>query len=177
MFLPLQRGKGTLILQDFKKRVQKGDCFKVAIIPRCTPPPPQPLPGNSQGFLKNGLPAPGAVSSPSRLAFSFRATVHTNELDKVLLGRDSQPRLVSFQPWTPKLFPLPTALLKLFIPGPRPSSSRPREEAASPKGVLSISSSTTRARAPSLEPPALRKVNSSLRHACVGVVSQPGLCR
>lgn len=171
MFLPSQRGQGTLILQDFKKRVQKGNCFKVAIIPLWTPPQSQPLPGNCQCFLKNGPPpntCSQAVSSHSRLVFSFRATVHTNEPDQVLLGRASQHRFVLFQMWTPRLFPSPTELLKLFIPGHRQKST-PREETSRPKGVWYHRLSTCRPRAPSLELQVLRKVNFP-QSVCVGLV-------
>lgn len=116
-----------------------------------------------------------AASSPSRLGFSFRATVHTDELDQVLLGRAAQHHLVSFQLRTPKSFPLPTALPKLCIPGPQPTRSTARREAASPKAVLSIRSSS--ARASSFQRPVLRKVNPLPRAWVVGPgVRQAELC-
>ena len=118
---------------------------------------------------------PRAASSPSRLGFSFRATVHTDELDQVLLGRAAQHHLVSFQLRTPKSFPLPTALLKLCIPGPQPTRSTARREASSPKAVLSICSSS--ARASSFQRPVLRKVNPLPRAWVVGPgVRQAELC-
>lgn len=172
MFLPSQRGKGTLILQDFKKRVQKGNCFEVAIIPLWTPPRSQPLPGDCQGFLKNGPPPSTrsrAASSRSRLAFSFLATVHTHEPDQILLGRASQHRFVLFQLWTPRLFPSPTELLKLFIPGHRQKST-PREDTSRPKGVWYDRVSTSRPRAPRLELQVLRKVNFPPSVCVVGLV-------
>lgn len=151
VFLPSHRGKGTLILQDFKKRVGKDHYFKVAIISWWALPPSQPLPGNCQCFLRNGLPGactcthtrtctrtlPGQPRPflSSRLLFSFGATLCTNQLNQVLLGRASQHHFLLFQLWTPKLLPLPTALLKLFIPG-HLQKSTPREEASSLKGTL-----------------------------------------
>lgn len=128
-------------------------------------PHPRPLPGNCQCFLKNGPPPPPpapihthsqAVSFPSRLVFSFRTTVHTNELNHVL-GRACQHHFVSFQPWTPKLFPLPTELLKSFIPGHRWKSSNIREEGSYPKGTGKNHVSSSRA--PRLELQVRRKVN------------------
>lgn len=175
MFPPLQRGKGTLILQDFKKRVQKGNCFKVAVIPLCIPHPSQPLPGNCQCFVKNGPPASThsqAVSSHSGLVFSFPATVHTNELDKVLLRRASQHHFVLFQLWIPKLSPLPTELLKLFIPGRLQKSPGRMEDAPSLTGLLNWVTPLSPS-APSLQLQAPRKVNFPSECSC-GVGCLPG---
>lgn len=136
----LQRGKGTLILQDFQKRVQRGNCFKVAIIPVCPSPVPasaRQLPRLSEEchhpHKRTLLIGPGPFPFPLGPVFSFRATVHTDEPDKVL-GRACQHRFVFFQPRTPESFPLPTESLKSFIPGRRQKSSTAREEASSPKG-------------------------------------------
>lgn len=134
----LTKGKRDPNFARLQKEGAEGQLFKVAIIPLWIPPPPQPLPGNCQCFLKNGtLPYTHsqAVASHSRLVFSFRATEHTNELDQVLLGRASQRHFVLFQLWTPRLSPLPTELLKLFIPGHRQKNT-PTDEASSSKGSL-----------------------------------------
>lgn len=85
-----------------------------------------------------------AASFRSRLVFSFRATVHTNQLDEVL-GRACQHHFVLFQPWTPRLFPLPTESLKSFIPGRRQKCSTAREEPSSPERLWHARVSSTRA--------------------------------
>lgn len=126
-------------MQDFQKRVQRGNCFKVAIIPAC----PSPIPASARQLPRLSeechhptkrtlLPGPGPFPFPLGPVFSFRATVHTNEPDKVL-GRACQHRFVFFQLRTPESFPLPTESLKLFIPGRRQKSSIAREEASTPK--------------------------------------------
>lgn len=165
----LQRGKGTLILQDFQKRVQRGNCFKVAIIPAC----PSPIPASARQLprlseechhpLKRTLlPGPGPFPFPLGPVFSFWATVHTNEPDKVL-GRACQHRFVFFQLRTPESFPLPTESLKLFIPGRRQKSSTAREEASTPKSFWypRVSKSNLELKVP-------RKVNFPSEHLAQG---------
>ena len=127
-------------MQDFQKRVQRDNCFKVAIIPAR----PSPIPASARQLPRlseecHHLPPKrtllhGPRPFPFLLGpvFSFRATVHTNEPDKVL-GRACQHRFVFFQPRTPESLPLPTESLKSFIPGRRQKSSTAREEASRPK--------------------------------------------
>ena len=111
----------------------------MAIIPAC----PSPIPASARQLPRLSeechhpprhtlLPGPGPFPFPLGPVFSFRATVHTNEPDKVL-GRACQHRFVFFQLRTPESFPLPTESLKLFIPGRHQKSSTAREEASTPK--------------------------------------------
>lgn len=137
----LTKGKGTLVLQDFTRRAQRDPGFQVAITPRGAPPPAQPLPGNCQRLLRNGrsrTPAQASLQTGQRdprPLSSNRATVHTSMATKFWF--------LLFQPWTSKLLPLPTELLKLFTPGHLPRST-PREEASSVKGALPLGPSLSR---------------------------------
>lgn len=132
----LTKGKGTLVLQDFKERVRKDPGFKVAIIPWWAPPPSQPLPGNCPCLLRNGPPR-------THTQASFQIGQRCVPISPPSSGQGSQHRSLLFQVWTPKLLPLPTELLKLFIPGHLPKST-PREQASSVKGALLLGPSVAR---------------------------------